>query len=51
MLGEFVEAVGESCGGGLAEDAQDFETGEFAGALGGVALGVVEVSGNGDDGL
>ena len=48
---ELVEAVGECGGGGFAEDAEDFETGEFTGAFGGVALCVVEVSGDGDDGL
>ena len=46
-----LKAVGKRCGGGLVDDAQDLETGDLAGILGGIALGVVEVSGDGDDGL
>ena len=45
------KAVGKRCRGGLVDNAQDLETGDLAGILGGVALGVVEVSGDGDDGL
>ena len=46
-----VEAVGERRGGRLVDDAQHFEAGDLAGVLGRLALGVVEIGGNGDDGL
>ena len=46
-----VEAVGERGRGRLVDDAQHFEAGDLAGVLGRLALGVVEVSGNGDDRL
>ena len=46
-----LKAVGERGRGGLIDDAQHLETGDLAGVLGGVALGVVEVGGDGDDGL
>ena len=45
------ESVGEGGGGGFVDDAEDFEAGDAAGVLGGVALGVVEVGGDGDDGF
>ena len=46
-----LEPVGERRGGGLVDDAQHLEAGDLAGFLGGGALGVVEVGGDGDDGL
>ncbi len=50
MLAETLKAVGEGGGGGLVDDALDREAGELAGGFGGGALGVVEISGDGDDG-
>ena len=46
-----VEAVGERGRGRLVDDAQHVQAGDLAGLLGGLALGVVEVRGDGDDGL
>ncbi|EHK58756.1 putative NAD-specific glutamate dehydrogenase [Mesorhizobium alhagi CCNWXJ12-2] len=46
-----VEAVGERGRGRLVDDAQHFQSGDLAGILGGLTLGVVEIGGNGDDGL
>ena len=46
-----VEAIGERRRRRLVDDAQDFEAGDLAGVLGRLALGVVEIGGNRDDGL
>ena len=46
-----VQAVGERGGGRLVDDAQDFQAGDASGVLGRLALGVVKISGHGDDGL
>ena len=46
-----VETVGERRRRRLVDDAQDLEPGDLAGVLRGLALGVVEVGGHGDDGL
>ncbi len=46
-----VEPIGERRCGRLIDDAQDFEPGDLAGILGRLALRVVEIGGDGDDGL
>ena len=46
-----VEAVGERSGGRLVDDTQNLEARDLAGVLGRLALGVVEISRNGDDRL
>ena len=46
-----VHAVGQGGGGGLVDDALDLQAGDLAGVLGGLALGVGEVGGDGDDRL
>ena len=46
-----VETVGQRGGGRFVDDAHDFQAGDLAGILGGLALRVVEVSRDGDDRL
>ena len=46
-----VQPVGERRRRRLIDDAHHFQAGDFAGVLGGLALRVVEVGGNGDDRL
>lgn len=45
------QAVRERGGGGLVDDAQDVQARDLTGLLRGLTLGVVEVRGNGDDGI
>ena len=52
LLGRFVvKAVGHGGGGRLIDDAQDVQACDAARILGGLALAVVKVSGDSDDGL
>ena len=46
-----IEAVGERARGRLVDDAQHFQAGDLAGVLGRLTLSIIEVCGNGDDGL
>lgn len=49
VLVALVQAVRQSGGRGLVDDALDLEPGDLAGFLGRLTLGVVEVGGNRDD--
>ncbi|EAQ14054.1 putative NAD-specific glutamate dehydrogenase [Maritimibacter alkaliphilus HTCC2654] len=46
-----VETIGKRSRRRFVDDAQHFQTGDLAGVLRGLTLGVVEVGGHGDDGL
>ena len=46
-----VQAVGHRRSGGFVEKAAHVQSGQFGGMAGGFALGVVEVGGDGDDGV
>ena len=47
LVAFLVQPVGERCGGGFVDDAEDFQSGDASGVFGGVALAVVEVGGDG----
>jgi hypothetical protein len=47
--GTLLKAIGERRGGRLVQQALDLQAGHFARSLGGLALRVIEVGGNGDD--
>jgi hypothetical protein len=49
--GLIIETVDNSGSGGLADDTEDVQSADKTGPLGGLTLGVVEVSGDGDDGV
>src|SRR6266849_6529724 len=46
----FVQAVGEGCRSGLIDKAKNFQTGDFAGVFGGLALGIIEIGRHSDHG-
>ena len=46
----FMQAIGERGRGRLVDKAQNLEAGDFASILRGLALGIVEIRGDGDDG-
>ena len=48
FLVALVQAIGQGRGGGLVDDPQHVQTGDLAGLLGGLTLGVIEVGGNRD---
>ena len=45
----FLKTIGQRSSGWLVDDAQHFKSGDLAGILGGIALGVIEISGNSND--
>jgi len=49
FLALFVKTIRDGGSGRLVDDAEDLETGNGTGILGGLTLGVVEVGGDGDD--
>ena len=51
FIGLLVEPVGQRCGGRLVDDAQHFQSRDFARRFGGVALRVVEIRWHGDHGF
>jgi hypothetical protein len=51
VVGGLVETVSKGGGGGLVDDTENVKTSNHTSILGGLTLGVVEVSGDGDDGV
>jgi hypothetical protein len=51
VVGGLIKTVCEGGSGGLIDDTEDVESGNHTGVLGGLTLGVVEVGGDGDDGV
>ena len=51
LVGDLVEAIGQSGSGGLVDDTEDVKTGDSTSILGGGTLGVVEVGGNSNNGV
>ena len=45
-----LDAVGQRCGGGLVHESLHLQASQFAGTACGLALAIVEVGGNRDDG-
>jgi hypothetical protein len=46
-----LQTIGKSGSSGLVDDTENVETSDLTGVLGALALGIVEVSGNSDDGV
>jgi len=44
-----MQAVGECGGGWLVDETQNFEASDLAGIFGGLALGIIEIRGDGDN--
>jgi hypothetical protein len=51
LVGDLVKTVSQSGRGGLVDDTENVKTGDSASVLGGGTLSVVEVGGDGDDGV
>ena len=51
MASYLIKTVSESGGGGFVNDTENVETSDSTSILGGGTLGVVEVGGNGDNGV
>lgn len=51
VVGGLIKTVSEGSSGGLVDNTENVETGDLAGIFSGLTLGVVEVGGNGDDGI
>jgi len=51
LMSYLVEAVSQSGSGGLVHNTENIETSDSSGVLGGGTLSVVEVGGNGNDGV